>query len=508
MGERFRLKQSFDISGFSPANRVILQALKTYGMIVADNGSGWYLSGQPSSRWNDDELGELKDIQGNNFEAITLSPRVTSLSQTSGPTSGGTAVTINGQNFSGAAGLLTVQFGTVPAASITILSDTQLLVTSPAQAAGTVRVRVTSPYGAAAAITADQFSYTNVSGGVLNRRIFYNQSAFDGNNAAANSLDDAAIAADKVAYLPGGGTASFANISSYTRGINGVMIDVSSNHGTLSANDFIFRVGTNNVPSSWSVGPAPSSVLVRSGAGVAGSDRVELVWGANAPKNTWLEVIFKGNDAVGGFNTNTGLSSSNVFFFGNRIGDDGSGSPTLAVTSLIDEQSARAHFGGGATVTNLHDYDRSGVVSGADAQTARNNTGNLPKIAISNPPAAPTAEPNALIVNEDFPLGADAVVSALAVPAIDPQSGRRFDWLRSDGGAGVVGDPQFDTERSRAHAPSAAAHSSRSLGTQAKAKAAREKSIDTEAAEFSNDSGYDSLVDDTLLDILIAGRCR
>ena len=47
MGERFRLKQNFDISGFSAANRVILQALKTYGMIVADNGSGWYLSGAP-----------------------------------------------------------------------------------------------------------------------------------------------------------------------------------------------------------------------------------------------------------------------------------------------------------------------------------------------------------------------------------------------------------------------------------------------------------------------------
>ena len=47
MGERFRLKQTFNISGYSAANQVILQALKTYGMIVADNGSSWFLSGAP-----------------------------------------------------------------------------------------------------------------------------------------------------------------------------------------------------------------------------------------------------------------------------------------------------------------------------------------------------------------------------------------------------------------------------------------------------------------------------
>ena len=47
MGQRFRLKASFDISGFSPAAQVILQALKKYGMILADNGSSWYISGAP-----------------------------------------------------------------------------------------------------------------------------------------------------------------------------------------------------------------------------------------------------------------------------------------------------------------------------------------------------------------------------------------------------------------------------------------------------------------------------
>lgn len=72
MGMRVRLKAGFDISGYSPHIQIILKALKKYGMFVADNGSNWYISGVPDSRWNDDELKELKSIQGNNFEVIKM----------------------------------------------------------------------------------------------------------------------------------------------------------------------------------------------------------------------------------------------------------------------------------------------------------------------------------------------------------------------------------------------------------------------------------------------------
>ena len=72
MGMRVRLKAGFDISGYSPHIQVILKALKKYGMFVADNGSNWYISGAPDSRWDDDELGELKSIQGNNFEVLRM----------------------------------------------------------------------------------------------------------------------------------------------------------------------------------------------------------------------------------------------------------------------------------------------------------------------------------------------------------------------------------------------------------------------------------------------------
>ena len=70
MGARFRLKASFDISGFSPVNQIILTALKRYGMVLADNGSAWYLSGAPDDRWNNTELRQLLTIAGSNLEAV------------------------------------------------------------------------------------------------------------------------------------------------------------------------------------------------------------------------------------------------------------------------------------------------------------------------------------------------------------------------------------------------------------------------------------------------------
>ncbi|OJV88481.1 MAG: hypothetical protein BGO39_17720 [Chloroflexi bacterium 54-19] len=71
MGQRFRLKANFDISGYPADVKVILTALKTYGMFVADNGSNWYLSGAPDPRWDNDELVTwLSKVKGSNFEAV------------------------------------------------------------------------------------------------------------------------------------------------------------------------------------------------------------------------------------------------------------------------------------------------------------------------------------------------------------------------------------------------------------------------------------------------------
>jgi hypothetical protein len=73
MGLRVRLKASVDISGYSKQARVIARALKTYGMILADNGSPWFVSGASDHRYNDDELRDLGDIKGSDFEVVDTS---------------------------------------------------------------------------------------------------------------------------------------------------------------------------------------------------------------------------------------------------------------------------------------------------------------------------------------------------------------------------------------------------------------------------------------------------
>ena len=76
MGARLRLKASFDTSGYSGDARVILEALKTYGMIVADNGSNYFITGATDSRWNDDDLNQLKNVPGSAFEVVDTGPVV------------------------------------------------------------------------------------------------------------------------------------------------------------------------------------------------------------------------------------------------------------------------------------------------------------------------------------------------------------------------------------------------------------------------------------------------
>ncbi|MBL8509974.1 MAG: hypothetical protein JNM11_15985 [Chitinimonas sp.] len=79
MGMRVRLKASYAIpASFSTESRAILQAMKTYGMIVADNGSNWYVSGAPDDRWNNDKLvRELGSVKGGDFEVIRMDGLVT-----------------------------------------------------------------------------------------------------------------------------------------------------------------------------------------------------------------------------------------------------------------------------------------------------------------------------------------------------------------------------------------------------------------------------------------------
>jgi len=70
MGLRVRLKSSVDIAGYPPQARAVLRALARYGMILADNGSNWYISGSPSPGWDNDDLHELQQVTGRDFEVV------------------------------------------------------------------------------------------------------------------------------------------------------------------------------------------------------------------------------------------------------------------------------------------------------------------------------------------------------------------------------------------------------------------------------------------------------
>jgi hypothetical protein len=198
---------------------------------------------------------------------------------------------------------------------------------------------------------------------VVGRRVFYNQSLWDGNSALAGSADDGAIASDKAA-LRLGSKASFANYTSFSRGITGVMVDILGLPEIPTASDFVFKVGNNGVPSGWLAGPAPASVTVRSGAGVGGSDRVTLTWASGAVRNVWLEVMVRAN-------AQTGLGAEDIFFFGNAVGETGNSATDTKVNST-DLTRVRLNLGS-VPITSVHDINRDGRVNSTDLSTIRLN---------------------------------------------------------------------------------------------------------------------------------------
>jgi hypothetical protein len=133
MGMRLRLKASFDVSGFSATNQVILNAFKKYGIIMADNGSSMYISGAPDSRWSNDDLHNLGQVTASDFEVIQMSPIYTQANIPSGPApqitsftasastvSSGTPVTLSWQVTGASLVVVTPQVGAVRGSSVSV----------------------------------------------------------------------------------------------------------------------------------------------------------------------------------------------------------------------------------------------------------------------------------------------------------------------------------------------------------------------------------------------------
>jgi hypothetical protein len=159
MGMRMRLKSSFNVSGFSAANQVILNALKKYGMIMADNGSNMYLSGAPDDRWDNNDLHNLGQVTASDFEVIQMTPlytqsnvpsgaapQITSFTASSNSVSAGTPVTlswlVNGASYV----IVSPDAGAVRSTSVTVTpaqSTTYTLYTTNAFGRTTATVSIT-----------------------------------------------------------------------------------------------------------------------------------------------------------------------------------------------------------------------------------------------------------------------------------------------------------------------------------------------------------------------------
>jgi len=235
---------------------------------------------------------------------------------------------------------------------------------------------------------------------VVARHLFYNGSAFDGGDPSANAADDNAIATDKSPLLPGEGPATFANYSSYVRGINGVMIDIADlPAATLDpAADFRFRVGDNNDFGNWRelTGAELPSVAIRPGDGEPGSDRITLHWPDGTIVGQWIEVTVRSTAA-------TGLAADDVFYFGNAPGETGSSS-TDAVINGTDFMAIRANpsnFLNPAAITNPYDFDRDGRVNAIDLLIVRDYASTMAEsLNLISAPASFNKQSNSIIAKE------------------------------------------------------------------------------------------------------------
>lgn len=210
-----------------------------------------------------------------------------------------------------------------------------------------------------------QLNPAGIPGTVVARHVFYNQSAFDGNDPAANAADDAAIAPDKQPLLPGN-QAVAANYTSYSKGINGIVIDVAglAQPSAITAADFVFTTGNDSLPDAWIPANPPAGVTVRAGASACGADRILIVWdayGSGTPNAAvgqgWLKVRVLAN-------SRTGLSQDDVFYFGNAIGE---GDDADTVVAVQDALRTLNRVTATAAIDNPLDFNRDGLVAVQDA---------------------------------------------------------------------------------------------------------------------------------------------
>jgi hypothetical protein len=239
------------------------------------------------------------------------------------------------------------------------------LFTAPGNA-GRVSVKASLPGGVVAGATADVCAPATVA----NRWIAY--------RGAKDLVDNDLIAPDKHALLPGQCAATFENYTSYNRGINCIIIELTGAWGGISAADFVFRTGNTANPATWASPPAPT-ITPSDPAGAVGT-LVKFTWpdykmsapdpSTQAVANGWLQITVLAN-------THTGLAAPDVFYFGNLIGDTHMNANGEYITLAEDWSATRsavnAHYGAARLLDDEYDHDRDGFYTAADYQIVHDN---------------------------------------------------------------------------------------------------------------------------------------
>lgn len=245
---------------------------------------------------------------------------------------------------------------------------------------------------------------------VAGRQVFYNNSGYETNGGVNAALDSAKVLLKSTASAQ---PTTFANVSNYVKGINGVVLDVAGLASTnLTASDFTFRVAPNAIsgaadPSTWSApSQAPTSITVIAGNSTTPA-RVRLEWNDNVIQNTWLQIIVKAN-------VNTGLINREVFYLGHALAEVEGASPYRVSTT--DVGLVRAGVGNAiVSVNDIRDIDKDRRITTTDVGFIRarvSNTVLLNNITI--PAAGSPAEGEDDVVN--------GLISAAPAPLATPRN--------------------------------------------------------------------------------------
>ena len=208
--------------------------------------------------------------------------------------------------------------------------------------------------------------------------IFYEGSSFD----TASDLDSTS---GKTPLLPGE-TATFENYHSYSKGINGMVLEVNELPTVPNSSNldqfFEFRIGNSNDVTSWPTAPSPTAITYQSNPRPGGTDLIFLTWADEAIKNVWLEVTFLSN-------ATTGFADPSVFYFGNVIGETGNDSGN-AIVNLADVAGTRQNQTGfGSTdINNQFDFNRDSKVNLIDIAIARQNQSGFSPVNLITPSAS------------------------------------------------------------------------------------------------------------------------